>query len=224
MLRLTQILGCPVAVGERRLGRVRDLEVAPGEDHPCVVAIQVRSLRASPRRIRWGEATRWEDGRVICDSDEPATVERALPLRAGVLDDQVIDLAGKRVVRVGDVLLAESSPGPRLVGVEIGLDPVLRRLGLGWLRRPAEPQVLDWRDLHLLSRHELKLGTARSQVHRLTPEELAGLIAGLPRPKAERLLEVAPPEHATAARDALALAPRRPRFGRTLRARRRAPR
>jgi hypothetical protein len=226
VLRLSELLGKPVMLDGRRLGRLADLEVEAGGEHPALVGLEVRRWRQAAERISWHEQNAVGPEGIDCASRSPAPVRPGvLSLRRYVLDAQVIDLTGKRVVRVGEVLLADSAPGPRLVGFETGAVPVLRRLGLGRLVRGTEPVVLDWDDLHLpgLAGRELQLDVARAGIHRLSPKELAGVVGRLPHPQAARVLEAAGPGHAAAARDALSRRPKRPRFGRVLRARHRAP-
>src|SRR3989442_523176 len=51
-------------------------------------------------------------------------------LARDVLDKQVVDTDGRRVVRVNDLQLANSGPNLLLVGADIGVRGILRRLGL----------------------------------------------------------------------------------------------
>jgi sporulation protein YlmC with PRC-barrel domain len=226
MLRLSELLGMQVLVEGRRVGALYDLEVDAEGGHPAVNALEARRWGRPSARIAWNRDTGVGPDAILCPA-APGELEhgRGFGLRRHVLDAQVIDLAGKRIVRVGDVILAESDPGPRLIGVEIGAAPVLRRLGLSRFAGSHRPVSLDWGELHLPgpAGHQLQLDVAQAEIHRLSPEELAEIVRGLPHPRASRVLEAAGPRHAAAARRALAHRPHRPRFGRVLRARHRAP-
>jgi hypothetical protein len=157
-----------------------------------------------------------------CESDA-ALGDDELWLVEHVLDTQVIDVGGRRLVRVGDVALEEEGGGLlRLAGVEIGKAAVLRRLGLGRWGRRAGSELVDWRDLHLASGrgHALQLRTAASRVHRLTAKELEAVVARLPAHRAAEVLEVVQPgsgEPVASRRG------RPPRYHGVLSARRRAP-
>jgi len=95
------------------------------------------------------------DGRRVCWplSEHPeAEPTGDLLLVRDLLDVQVIDRAGRHRGRVGDVELAEDEDGRmRVVAVETGLAPVLRRLGLGVLSTHASFGRLAWNELHTAS-------------------------------------------------------------------------
>src|SRR5436305_14413908 len=53
-----------------------------------------------------------------------------LLLRRDILDKQIVDTQGFRVVKVNDLKLAQIKKTVRLVGVDISLSGLLRRLGI----------------------------------------------------------------------------------------------
>ena len=122
----------------------------------------------------------WADVETLDPRPRLRTVEPAAPVRHSllldrhVLDSQIVDLAGKRVRRVGDVELAEDAGRLRLVAVDVGAAALLRRLGLRRAAGRARRQPIDWRSLHVISRpaHGLQLDSPASAVHRLSDAEL----------------------------------------------------
>ena len=85
-------------------------------------------------------------------SARPAIVaEQELLLERHVLDAQIVDLAGKRLTRVGDVELVIDDGALTVRGVEVGLAPLLRRLGLRFLVGRAGSSSIRWTDLRLTS-------------------------------------------------------------------------
>ena len=62
----------------------------------------------------------------------PLTTQREgeVLLMRDVMDQQVVDLDGARVIRVNDLKLAKVDQDVRLIAVDIGLKGMLRRLGL----------------------------------------------------------------------------------------------
>jgi hypothetical protein len=119
-----------------------------------------------------------------------------------VLDTQIVDVAGQRLARVADVVLTRT-PDERLelVGVEVGMGAVLRRLGLRRLATRAGDDVVAWADLHLTSErgHAVQLATPRAAVHHLDAAGLAALVAHLDTPAAVAVLADAEPEVAAGA-------------------------
>jgi hypothetical protein len=67
-----------------------------------------------------------------------------------VLDTQIVDVAGHRVTRVADVMLAELDGRLRVVGVDVGAGAVIRRLGLRRLGARLAERRLPWDELHPL--------------------------------------------------------------------------
>ncbi len=116
-----------------------------------------------------------------------------------VLDTQIVDIAGQRMARVGDVVLTRCSNGRlELVGVEVGFGSVLRRLSLRRLAARASEDVVAWTDLHLTSErgHAVQLATPRSAVHHLDAAGLAALIGRLDIESATEVLSARGPRFA----------------------------
>ena len=206
MLRLSEILGAAVSVGTRS-GRLAELFADPAHEHPSVTAVAVR------RRGGAAEAYGWRDleevgspGWVVRAGAEPATpAPGLLRLADQVMDLQIVDLVGKRVSRVGDVLLAREGRDLSVSAVEVGAAPVLRRLGLSALARRLPEPVLAWRDLHPASgrAHALMLDSPAARVHELSADEVAELLGNLPPTRGAELVSALEPRHAA---DALARA------------------
>ncbi|MFN8161123.1 MAG: hypothetical protein U0R52_08820 [Solirubrobacterales bacterium] len=222
MLRLTKLLGTEALRDGRPAGRLRDLEVGPGERHPSVASVWVKPRRGTPAGFRPAPGLDWE-ARPFAVGEPLEGTPGGLLLREHVLDSQIVDLAGKRLARVGDVLLAGAGEELRLAGVEIGAAPLLRRLGLHRLAERARSEEIDWADIHLASApgHELQLGMPKAAVHGLGEAELAALVEALPPARAEEVIRSKPAARAPARP---AVRRRGRRFGNVMRARRRAPR
>ena len=86
---------------------------------------------------------------------------RATSLAAGVLDHELIDPDGTRVVRVGDVVLGPTRDGLAAVGIEVGGAAVIRRIGPRRLARRCRPNLVPIPAIHVPSGiHEpLTIGT-----------------------------------------------------------------
>lgn len=136
MLFLTEILGAEVVdVRQRRAGAVRDLTVRVEEPYPVVTGLvvsrrreqvipwsEVRTFAAATREV----ALRTPKEEIARHPADPHEVW----LARDVMDKQVVDTDGRRVVRVNDLQLVESGADLLLVGADIGVRGLLRRLGL----------------------------------------------------------------------------------------------
>jgi sporulation protein YlmC with PRC-barrel domain len=233
MLFLTDLIGRAVVdAGGQRVGQLTELAADPNGSFPPVGRIIIRpGFRSQLREFQAAEIAAIEGsairlGRRLGEIEPARRAGDELLLSAHVLDAQIVDISGRRLVRVGDVALAPEPRGLLLAGVEIGVAPVLRRLGL---RRPASrfrSELISWDELHLASPrgHALQLGAPAARVHRLSIDELADLVERLPPARGAEVLKATSPEKTAATldrlpsetRDALAGQPsRRRRFLRT---------
>ena len=121
-------------------------------------------------------------------------------LRADVLDSQIVDTEGARVVRVNDVLLSESAGGLRVVGAEVGIRGILRQLGWeGPVVRIADSlgyeikdKLIAWNYVAPLeeSGKEVRLTVPTRILRELHPSELADILDQLDAERRERFLRV----------------------------------
>ena len=122
-------------------------------------------------------------------------------LAAEVLDHQLVDIDGARVVRAADLYLATIGGVVRLVGVDVGVGSLLRRLGPArWRTRPTPEAVIDWASVQSFGpragRGGARLARHRGELNTLRPAELADLLEDLGRRERHQLLELVEPETA----------------------------
>jgi Mg/Co/Ni transporter MgtE (contains CBS domain) len=186
MLYLSQMLGRPVldSRGEK-IASVNDILVRYGsEDYPPVIGIVARFRRRDffiPQRniSEFGElGTRMNSAKLNLTPFERRAGE--VLLNKDVLDNQLIDVDGKRVVRVNDVQLIDTGDEWRVSGADVSLQGFLRRLmpkGFYGSARPVE--VIDWADVGYLATDTatatVQLKSSRGKLSRLHPVEIAQL-------------------------------------------------
>lgn len=213
VLFLSRLIGCEVRVAEAGLGgvigRLIDLTVRlDGDRGPQLVERLVVGRRgAPPQLLPWAAVARLEAGRPVLSVGAPATAldtvaANEILLARDVLDTQVVDVAGQRLARVADVVLALAGgagrTGLEVVGVEVGFGAVLRRLGLRRVTPIRTEDVVAWSDLHLTSErgHTVQLAAARSAVHRLDARGLAALVSRVDTDSASEILAAKDPRTA----------------------------
>jgi hypothetical protein len=143
---------------------------------------------------------RGPDGRVIGrvadltvslgEQDGPTLVDRLL-VRRQAAADLLVPWTEVGSFQCTEVVLAHTATGSlELVGVEVGIAGVLRRLGLHRLARRAREDAVAWTDLHLTSErgHDVQLATPRSAVHHLDARGLAVLVSRLDTESAAEVL------------------------------------
>jgi CBS domain-containing protein len=188
MLYLSQVLGRPIRDLEgERVATIKDVIVRLGTDeHPPVTGFVARYRRRDFFLSRWRISEFGEHGvRLASDIlDLRPFVRRdgEVLLARDVLDKQLIDVDGKRVVRVNDVQLIEAAPNWRVTGADVSLQGLWRRLapsGFFGTRTPVE--VLDWADVGYLATDAatVQLKSSSDKLARLHPVEIARLAEAL---------------------------------------------
>jgi CBS domain-containing protein len=187
MLYLSQVLGRPIRDLEgERVATVKDVIVRLGEDHPPVMGLVARFGRRDFFLSRWRITELNEQGARL-NSDKlnlKPFVRRdgEVLLARDVLDKQLIDVDGKRVVRVNDVQLIEAAGDLRVTGADVSFQGLYRRLAPGGFfgtRKPVE--VLDWADVGYLATDAatVQLKSSSGKLARLHPVEIARLAEAL---------------------------------------------
>jgi CBS domain-containing protein len=188
MLYLSQVLGRPIRDLEgERVATVKDVIVRLGvEDHPPVAGLVARYRRRDFFLSRW-RITELNRNGVRLNSDildlRPfVRRESEVLLARDVLDKQLIDVDGKRVVRVNDVQIIEAAGDWRVTGADVSLQGLWRRLAparFAATRKPVE--VLDWADVGYLATDAatVQLKSSSDKLARLHPVEIARLAEAL---------------------------------------------
>jgi len=183
MLYLSQVLGRPIVDLEgERVAALKDVIVRLGEDdHPPVAGFVARYRRRNFFLPRW-RISHFDEQGVRLNSDildlRPFTRRDGEVLLArDVLDKQLIDAAGKRVVRVNDVQIIEAANEWRVTGADVSLAGLWRRLSPGFMRRGTPVEVIDWADVGYLATDAatVQLKSSRGKLTRLHPVEIARL-------------------------------------------------
>ncbi len=116
-----------------------------------------------------------------------------------VVDHQLVDVDGVRVIRAADLYIAKVGAMYRLVGVDVSMGTLLRRLGpTRWRARPTPERVIDWAAIQPFGRpgSPIRLREGNRALHRLRPSELADLLEELGRRERQELLAALAPETA----------------------------
>src|SRR5260370_29187662 len=184
MLYLSQALGRPILdLDGERVATLKDVIVRLGSDeHPPVAGFAARYRRRDFFWPRWRISHFGEDGvrlnSDILDLRPFVRRDSEVLLARDVLDKQLIDVDGKRVVRVNDVQIIEAAGEWRVSGADVSLQGLWRRLapaGFVGTRRPVE--VIDWADVGYLATDAatVQLKSSMDKLGRLHPVEIARL-------------------------------------------------
>jgi Mg2+ transporter MgtE len=205
----SQLLESKVIDAEGRpAGKLHDIGMSPDMRFPqsrFLVVSRTRRGRRETVAVPWEWVQGVEAGEIrlnrrreeIWKSDFRG---EGLLLARNLLDRQIVDLHGRKVVRVNDLRLSLSDSRLRLTGVDVSGKALLRRLGLegaaGRLLRLAgrtpEEHTIPWNLVAPLeiSRRDLQLKVTRGQLAALRPPDIADILEQLEPQHRERLLDL----------------------------------
>jgi magnesium transporter len=115
--------------------------------------------------------------------------ETSIPLAALVMDKQIVDLNGRKVVRVNDVRLATINNITYAIAVDVGAEGLLRRIGIAQpvkflfslIKLNVPSKFISWDDMEAIdySNLSIKLTSTYSKLNTLHPSDLADIIEDL---------------------------------------------
>ncbi len=190
MLYLSQVLGRSVYSREgEKVAVIRDVVVTYGKDeYPPFVGLVARYGRQL-FFIRETGLSRFDGGGAelktdVLDLTRFTRREGEILLAKDVLDKQLIDIDGKRVVRVNDVQLIRAGSDWRVTGADVSLQGFMRRLmPAGFYGSKRAVEVIDWRDVGYLATDSktvtVQLKSSKGKLSRLHPVEIAQLAEAL---------------------------------------------
>ena len=197
LLSVSALSGAPVVHQSGiEFGHLADIVVRwEGEPYPQVTGFVVRVAR----RLVWVSADKVQElqqHRVVLrsaklDLRDFERRDAEVKLIDDVIDHQMVDVDGVRVIRASDLILAIVGGGYRLVGTDVSFATLVRRLGPGrWRKRPHPDRVIDWAAIQPFSDpgEPVRLTRANSELNRLRPGELADLLEELGRSQRQELL------------------------------------
>lgn len=197
------LLGTPVNdAGGKLRAKVMDVAVATGAEAGRVAGLVVKG-RDGLEVVALGDLQRTSDGALELRAGaerRPLTGEESfLLLRQDLLDRQIIDVHGRKVVRVNDVDLEWLNPDRsvaghlghlRVTGVAVGLRGALRRVLLGLmpqrsldaLARRVSQRSIPWEFVDIVEvdpARRVKLKIEHERLARLHPSDIADILEDL---------------------------------------------
>ncbi len=190
---ISDLVGRSATIDDRPIGKVADFLVGtPDDAFPPVDGLIIKTaqgLRFAPMET---VADVDQDGNVALRiaPKEPAPPEQEeLYLVADLLDKQIVDVDGRKVVRINDIEVANTGGKLRVVAADVGIAGLLRRLGLRsfgkrWLSRlgTIPRSMIAWNSvapIRDVNPSHVRLSVRENRLARLHPSELAEIIGEL---------------------------------------------
>ncbi len=187
MLYLSQILNNRVEdSADRYVGRLMDILVKsePGTYSPLMYLVVRRKKEDFIIPYSFVENLSKADVslKTLFEKLEYAQIdpEEYTSLNRDVIDQQIVDVAGARVVRVNDLSIGMLENKHHILGIDISAKGLLRRLGIAHfdLFGLLKVNLLDWRVVQPV-KGALKVDQLSKGLQRLHPADLANIIEDL---------------------------------------------
>jgi sporulation protein YlmC with PRC-barrel domain len=217
-LALTELIGSAVFDSSgARCGRVHEVGLAPHEDRGQVAVLIVRT-RAGDRMVPFSSVRSINGGiRTATPGSSWSPMnggEGLLLLSRDLLDQQVIDVHGRKVVRVNDIDLNQDistgHPVLRVNSVDVGARGAVRRLlkgvvpltALQAMLRRIPPKSIPWDFVDLIETdpaRRVKLKISHERLAKLHPADIADIVEDLAPREREAVFETLDEEVAAGA-------------------------
>lgn len=208
LLFFTELIGMPVLdVRGHRIGRVKDAALVPLAHAARIDRILVGgpyswlTIRYDQvRSVVLGKGIELIDEQLMPYHDD----EYMLRIGRDLLDQQIIDVTGRKVVRVNDLTLDVRHDGDRdtlvVLEIDIGIRSIVRRLLQGllppnWIRRiqqPIPPNSIPWEFCNVLEPdplRRLRLNISYTKLEEMHPADLADIVEELSPAERESIFE-----------------------------------
>ena len=200
MLYATELMGSAAYDANNNfVGRVREFFIEPAEQPNRVSHFLISRGRFQPLVARYDQVSKVTPGHIDLNVNERALDayvpnESWLSVRKDLIDQQIIDTEGRKVVRVNDVDLSEFRTNEhielRIAQVDVGLPGAMRRLFQGLapsrmmrrLQTKLPQRAILWEFVNLIEPDPLrrvKLRITHEKLEDLHPADLAEMMEEL---------------------------------------------
>lgn len=169
-----------------KIGKLKDVIVSSETTYPLIKAITVNT---SGKTVKNLPCSYIEDiGKKITlkipinDIEDYKVLNNDIKLIKNVLDRQVVDIEDKKIRRVNDLKLSSTNGHYHVIGVDIGIHGILKRLSLTRIAKPlgidAREDLISWNDIDALNSDysNLKLKVPKQKIKKLHPADIADIV------------------------------------------------
>lgn len=193
---LSRVIGNKIySAQDKPIGKLKDLVVDLSFIRPKIIGVKAK-INGTFKIIDFSQISiSKKSGQyvLICNEEKDLDIsqDNLILLAKQVLDRQIVDMDGRKVVRVNDLRLAVLSNGVYVVAVDVGFEGLLRRLGVAkplkrllavfGLNIPGN--LILWDEVAAIdfSHAGIKLSKEYSKLSTLHPSDLADILEDLDR-------------------------------------------
>ena len=171
--------------GGREIGKLKDFVVSPRDQFPHVEALVIRGA-AGDRVVPWTDVATLEPEVHVKGEGQPDIASEGIHAARDILDKQIVDTHGAKVVRVNDLQFSLVEGQLRLVGADVGVRGLLRRMGaeapvervFSAVRRDLPRGIIPWHLVEPISggTADVRLTIPHHKLALLHPADIADIV------------------------------------------------
>lgn len=169
-----------------KIGKFKDFIVSVKRSYPIVEAVSISTSRKNIINVSWKNVEYInQDIKLNVKSEDIKEYQMKkldIKLVDEVMDKQVVDVEGKKIRRINDLQLSATNGHYRLIGVDISVKGILRRLGIEKIAKglgiKLQEDYIAWKDIDIVESDvtRLKLKVPEYNLKKLHPADIAEIV------------------------------------------------
>lgn len=169
-----------------KIGKLNDVVVSSDHSYPILKALEVTVPGKQVRNISWryleklGKEVKLKYP--LEEINDYKIQKHDILLLKDVMDRQVVDIEGKKIRRVNDIKISPTNGHYHVIGVDIGVNGILRRLSLNRIVKPlgitSSEDLISWKDIDPVESDysKVKLKVPKQKIKKLHPADMAEIV------------------------------------------------
>ncbi len=169
-----------------KIGKLKDVIVSSDHSYPIIMALKINTVDKNIINISWGYIGTLGKGIELKyhlkDINEYKIRKHDICLIEDVMDRQVVDIEDKKIRRVNDIKISPTNGHYHVIGVDIGVNGILRRLSLNRIAKPlgitSNEDLISWKDIDTVQSDysKVKLKVPKQKIKKLHPADMAEIV------------------------------------------------
>jgi magnesium transporter len=170
----------------KKIGKLTDVIVSSDHSYPIIKALKINTSDKKSINISWKYIGKLNNEislkYPLKEITEYKIQKHDILLLEDVMDRQVVDIEGKKIRRVNDIKISPTNGHFHVIGVDIGVNGILRRLSLNRIAKPlgitSNEDLISWKDIDPVESDysKVKLRVPKQKITKLHPADMAEIV------------------------------------------------
>ncbi len=169
-----------------KVGKLNDVIVSSDHSYPIIKALKINTNDKKTINISWRYIGTLGNEILLkypLDDIKKYEIQKHdILLLKDVMDRQVVDIEDKKIRRVNDIKISPTNGHYHVIGVDIGVNGILRRLSLNRIAKPlgitSNEDLISWKDIDTVESDysKVKLKVPKQKIKKLHPADMAEIV------------------------------------------------